>query len=57
MTAKSVLFIPASLLAATLSLALPTLDIEIVATEQSAPTATTARPAHARAGGIAGVGP
>jgi hypothetical protein len=41
MTAKSALFIPASLLAATLALALPALNIEISATEQSRPTATT----------------
>ena len=58
MTAKSALFIPASLLAATLSLALPALNIEIAATEQSGPTATTADDTtslHPR-GGTAGVG-
>jgi hypothetical protein len=58
MTAKSALFIPASLLAAMLSLALPALSIEIAATEQSGPTVTTADDAaslHPR-GGTAGVG-
>jgi hypothetical protein len=59
MTAKSALFIPASLLAATLALALPTLNIEILATDQSAPTTTAAdRATGSRPrGGSAGVGP
>jgi hypothetical protein len=59
MTAKSALFIPASLLAATLALALPALNIEISATEQSRPTATTVDDTVSSypRGGTAGVGP